>query len=85
MKSRYMKNKAKETGEALGTLIRKLCNGTTVLFVALRACEITEWGLLAVLSPFFFSLGLELFALMILGVIHCMEERNKGENNENAK
>ncbi len=52
-----MSKKKESVGSYLGSSIKETCWFLTILFCALRACDIITWSWFWVMSPIFFFLG----------------------------
>lgn len=64
-----MSKKKESVGSYLGSSIKETCWFLTILFCALRACNIITWSWFWVMSPIFFSWALALVCLGVAGLI----------------
>ncbi|MBP3673325.1 MAG: hypothetical protein J6J18_05795 [Oscillospiraceae bacterium] len=64
-----MKNKDKSTGASLGEALRNLSNLLTLLFCALRSCDVITWEWYWVISPLIISEVIGIIALIVAGAI----------------
>lgn len=60
---------ASKAGSAFGSIVREASHFLTILFCALRACDVINWSWFWVMSPIFFSWTLALVALGIVGLM----------------
>ena len=64
-----MKNKNESIGSSLGKAFKELCYLTTIVFCALRSCDVIAWKWYWVISPLFISEIIGAIALFIVGAI----------------
>lgn len=64
-----MKNKNESAGASLGKAVHDLCYLLTLVFCALRACDVITWKWYWVLSPIFASEIMGIIALLIAGAV----------------
>lgn len=64
-----MKNKNESVGASLGKAVHDLCYLLTLVFCALRACDVITWKWYWVLSPIFASEIIGIIALLIAGAV----------------
>lgn len=75
------KKKTESTGATIGTALKETCWFTTLLFCALRACDIINWSWFWIMSPIFFSWIVGLICLCVAGL--CVIALGaKGKHNE---
>ena len=78
-----MKNKNKEektTGGLWGEAVKETAYFLTILFTALRACGIIKWSWFWVMSPIFFSWGLAVVCLIIVGLVAAVALNKENDN-----
>lgn len=63
------KKKKESIGASFGKAIKETCYFLTILFCALRACEIIDWNWFWIMSPIFFSWIIALILLAVAGII----------------
>ena len=64
-----MRNENKSVGSSLGKAVHDLCYFLTMLFCALRACDVITWKWYWVMSPLFASEIIGIIALIVAGAI----------------
>lgn len=64
-----MINENKSAGASLGKAVHDLCYFLTMLFCALRACDVITWKWYWVMSPLFASEIIGIIALIVAGAI----------------
>lgn len=68
-----MSKKKESVGSSLGSAVKETCKEIcwllTILFCALRACNIITWSWFWVMPPIFFSWTLSFVCLAIAGLI----------------
>ena len=64
-----MRNENKSVGASLGKAVHNLCYFLTMLFCALRACDVITWKWYWVMSPLFASEIIGIIALIVAGAI----------------
>ena len=66
-------NRVKSTGskavENFGKGLKSLCYFLTILFCALRACDVIDWPWFLVMSPIFISWIITIAVLVIAGLL----------------
>lgn len=73
-----MKEK-KSVGTQLGEAFRELCYFITILFCALRSCDVITWPWYWVMSPIFFSWIICLVLMVFIGAIAIEIAKDKGK------
>lgn len=63
-------------GAMLGASLSKTSDFLTILFCALRACDVITWNWFWVMSPIFISFGLSIILLIIGGIIPIVLKDN---------
>lgn len=64
-----MRNENKSVGASLGRALHSLCHFLTMLFCALRACDVITWKWYFVMMPLFVSEIIGVIALIVAGTI----------------
>lgn len=64
-----MRNENKSVGASLGKAVHNLCYFLTMLFCALRACDVITWKWYWVMPPLFASEIIGIIALIVAGAI----------------
>ena len=64
-----MRKENKSVGASLGKAVHDLCYFLTMLFCALRACDVITWKWYWVMSPLFASEIIGIIALIVAGAI----------------
>lgn len=64
-----MKNEDRSIGSSLGKAVHDLCYTLTMLFCALRACDVITWKWYWVISPLIISEVVGVIALVVAGAI----------------
>ena len=72
-----MRNENKSVGASLGKAVHDLCYFLTMLFCALRACDVITWKWYWVMSPLFASEIIGIIALIVAGAIAVSIVKNK--------
>ena len=73
-------NKKKSIGDLWGKALKELAYFLTILFTALRACGVINWDWFWVMSPIFFTWGLALICLIIIGLVEAVALKRENEN-----
>lgn len=73
-------NEEKSTGGLWGEALKELAYFLTILFTALRACGVISWSWFWVMSPIFFSWGLAIICLIIIGLVAAVALKEENEN-----
>ena len=64
-----VKSTGSKAGENFGKGLKSLCYLLTILFCALRACDVIDWPWFLVMSPIFISWVIAIAALVIAGLL----------------
>lgn len=73
-----MKDKEnKSIGAAIAEDVRNICYTMTMIFCALRACDVVDWKWYQVMFPLIFSWALGVAALLFLGVVAVCAVKSK--------
>lgn len=62
-----MKNKGNKINAS--TIFVKILDFLTLLFCALRACDVITWPWYAIMAPIFIAYGIAIVGLIIIGIV----------------